>query len=318
MRLSDGITLNIDVAEWMRRTGRFDGIRPSDGREWIEARCPFHDDRHASFAVHAENGHYRCLACGVSGTFVKLVKEIEGHDTLFDAEQHLLATHGRFVPDDDEPLELEFGDGEEETNVLVYLAGPETTPRAGAYLLGRGIEPHVQGWFEAVEIDGVVDMPWRDAGGRAITVKKRRIDQKSFWYDPPVKRLDRHLYGFHLAKTADLIVVCEGEIDAMSVVQSKLAAVALGGSNVSNEQATLLRNAKADEIVVFTDNDKAGRKARTVLTDKLCGFKCVSCADWSLAPTCKDANDVLRKHGTAHLRVMIENRVPIGLSLKLA
>lgn len=35
--------------------------------EWADARCPFHDDAHASLSVSLNHGGYRCHACGESG-----------------------------------------------------------------------------------------------------------------------------------------------------------------------------------------------------------------------------------------------------------
>jgi DNA primase len=118
--------------------------------------------------------------------------------------------------------------------------------------------------------------------------------------------------------------VTEGEIDAMSVVQSGFAAVALGGSSISASQVSLLRNSQADEIVIFTDNDEAGRKARQAIVDALVGHKRVSVVDWSLnyddGTLCvgddfKDANEMLMYYGAFLVRAMIDRRIPIGLAL---
>ena len=36
-------------------------------RQQLICCCPFHAERHPSFAMHAETGAYRCLACGEGG-----------------------------------------------------------------------------------------------------------------------------------------------------------------------------------------------------------------------------------------------------------
>lgn len=330
MILVDNVPLTINVAAWMNevhaKSGRyFDGMRGGgDGREWVQSTCPFHDDRHASFAVNSETGVFKCQACGVGGDFVKLVKHVEAHDTLLDAEQSLLSRFARFVPDVDEELTLDFDDGEEETFVDVdaIKAWADRPKYDNVYLYKRGIWLETQRafdvWFDLASQAAM--FPWFDAHGRCVTIKYRSVVDKRFWYDPPVSagRLKRLLYGFHLAKSADLIVVCEGEIDAMSVVQSGYSAVALGGSSISATQASLLRNSGASEIVVFTDNDKAGRKARQAIVDALVGHKRVSVVDWSLTAhnPAKDANDVLRGAGESFIAKMIENRINVPLPLK--
>lgn len=35
--------------------------------EWADARCPFHEDAHASLSVSLSHGGYLCHACGASG-----------------------------------------------------------------------------------------------------------------------------------------------------------------------------------------------------------------------------------------------------------
>lgn len=319
LRLNDSISLTLDLAGWMAQTGRFNDIRASEGREWIQATCPYHDDRHASFAVNSDSGVFKCQACGASGNFVQLVKHVEEHDTAYDAEQSLIARFARFVPATDEALDLEFDDGEEETFVTLM----PTFPRNGAYLNGRGITDETQATFGVLydPTHKAMMFAWTDAKDSVVTFKYRSVVDKRFWYDPPVTpgRLKRILYGFHLAKTSPLIVVCEGEIDAMSVAQAGFSAVALGGANLSLSQATLLRNSTADEICVFTDNDVAGRKARAAIVDAMLGHKRVSVVDWSNPPIAryKDANEILVDRGDGTIRAMIDTRIPVGLSLSM-
>lgn len=37
---------------------------------WNMAKCPFHDDKHASFSVNGEHGGFICHACGVKGSMI--------------------------------------------------------------------------------------------------------------------------------------------------------------------------------------------------------------------------------------------------------
>lgn len=329
MRLSDDLMLQIDVADWMRRTERFNDIQTHDERGWVSSTCPFHDDQRPSFAVNIETGVYKCQACGASGSFVNLVREIEAHDTLFDAEQHLIVTYGRFVPSVEEPLSLDFGDREEET----FMTLPASVTKS-EYLSSRGITWEVAKLFGARYALESLILPWLDESGRCITMKHRSTVDKRFWYDPPINdgRLRRLLFGYHLAKDAQMIVVVEGEIDAMSVTQAGFAAVALGSSDVTDARISVLRRAKAEEIVVFVDNpftdtqvkrrdgtkEAASAKARRVLVDKLIGYKRVSVVDWTLCSGAKDANDVLVTYGASRLVDMIEGRVPCPLGLNIA
>lgn len=320
MRLNDtsSITLKIDLASWMTQSGRFSDIHDT-GRDWIAATCPFHDDRHPSFAVNVDTGVYACQACGARGGFTNLVKHVEGHATAYDAELSLIVRFGNFVPATDEPLNLDFGDAEEET----FVSEEAIKPMVCEYFRGRGLTFDTMGAFMlgySAKSDAV-KLPWFDAKHRLITIKYRSIVDKRFWYEPRITpgRLRRMLYGLHVGTTqrAPMLVVCEGEIDAMSVVQSGFAAVALGGSSLSKAQASLIRNHACSEVVVFTDNDEAGRKARAAIVDALVGTKRVSVVDWSLwTYEAKDANDLLVHNGEAAIRHVMRDRIPIGLSLK--
>lgn len=328
MRLSEGVELRINVVEWMRSVGKFDHVRDSE-REWIQSTCVFHDDRHPSFAVNSETGVFKCQACGASGNFVALVKHVEGHDTAYDAEQSLIARFARYVPATDEALQLDFGDREEETFVSNAPAF------YSEYLAERGISASTQATFEAgrrYHDDGTVRLPWHYTTGKVVTVKVRSTTDKRFWYDPPVSpgRLKRLLYGFHLARSAKRLVVVEAEICTMTITQAGDAAVGLGTSDVSNAQLALLRNHPCEEVVIWVDNPfvdtivkvggkrmPASAKAREKLVDGLVGHKRVSVVDYSLYPTLKDPNDVLREHGEDGVRRTIEQRIPVGLSLKL-
>jgi hypothetical protein len=42
-------------------------------------RCPFHDDKHPSFAVYPE-GYYRCFGCGASGDVIDFIMQVRGCD----------------------------------------------------------------------------------------------------------------------------------------------------------------------------------------------------------------------------------------------
>jgi DNA primase len=45
---------------------------------WRGMKCPFHEDSHASARVNIELGAFRCLACGMSGDGLKLIRRKEG------------------------------------------------------------------------------------------------------------------------------------------------------------------------------------------------------------------------------------------------
>ena len=67
-----------DVEAYYR--GQFEKLKASV-KGWALTCCPFHDDRHASFAVHLERGAFICHACGArGGDLVDFVRMRDGCD----------------------------------------------------------------------------------------------------------------------------------------------------------------------------------------------------------------------------------------------
>ncbi|QGJ97371.1 DNA primase [Mycobacterium phage Isca] len=51
---------------------------PKDtGRDWSKCLCPFHGEERPSAAVSFRRGAFNCLACGVKGDVVTLIKKQE-------------------------------------------------------------------------------------------------------------------------------------------------------------------------------------------------------------------------------------------------
>ena len=51
---------------------------PTGGQ--FKAKCPFHNERTASFSVSPERGLYYCFGCSAKGDIVNFVQEFEGVD----------------------------------------------------------------------------------------------------------------------------------------------------------------------------------------------------------------------------------------------
>ena len=66
--------MHIDIPAFIQQhiVPHFPDGRPRRGTDWIEARCPAHEEKNASFAFNRVTGGFRCQACGVSGRLKKL------------------------------------------------------------------------------------------------------------------------------------------------------------------------------------------------------------------------------------------------------
>lgn len=295
-------TLTIDVREYL-----FDRLPRHFAEEhgWLKGACLFHQTRDgAPFGVNVESGGFNCLSCGARGNLVSLVQRIEGFDTYDDAAAWLRNNYGD-ERDPDAPL-------------VLTLKGVDLTPPAPlvrwkppgdeilepyrfrhAYLeQERGISELWQRRFE-IGYDrarNAITFPWRDRKGALITVKFRPTWTKGFWYTPvPQGVKKRLLYGLHhVARRKDRVVfVVEAEIDAITLWQAGHAAVAVGGSNFSDEQALELALAGVETVVACGDRDDAGAKLNAQVERKMARLGVeVARVAWPSGCDAKDANEL--------------------------
>ena len=108
----------------------------------------------------------------------------------------------------------------------------------------------------------------RDEQGQLIGFKARAPDSRQPKYfvlgDRPGK--DKR-YGFPCYLTGKVVfglhrsvgdlVICEGELNAIACHQAGVPAVAINGSNLTDHQASLIRD-KATSVTIFMDTDEAG------------------------------------------------------------
>ncbi len=78
-----------DLVELLR--GRVELARRG-GRWW--GRCPFHDERSASFTILPDNRYYYCFGCGAKGDAITWMREREGAATFNDAVEALAQRFG--------------------------------------------------------------------------------------------------------------------------------------------------------------------------------------------------------------------------------
>lgn len=107
------------------------------------------------------------------------------------------------------------------------------------------------------------------------------------------------------AGASDKLFICEGEIDTLSVYQAmgkSWAAVGIPGADTVEKaiKNNLEFIESFNEVILFFDNDEAGRKATQTALDILPFGKVKYINEFP--PECKDANDILVKKGPKLLR----------------
>jgi DNA primase len=315
------IHVELDVQTYLESKG-LHKVRPIG--ENVMACCPFHDERSPSFGVNSYTGVYNCFGCGAKGSIGHLVKVLEGHDTVYDAETYLIQMFGRYAVSVEDELTLEFGDEDEPTD---YWISDDLLSDYGfrhPYLGSRGIDETWQRRFGIgyCKKHGAITIPWRDEFGRLITIKFRSVKEKKFWYNPPLPNglKAETLWGLDkvLRNGFDKIALTEAEIDGLSVWQGGsplgIGACGIGGNQFNQAQANkLIRLLPSEsEIIIFTDNDRGGEQAKERISDLLSGRFKLSQVDWSLVDRdVKDANDL----STDEVAILLNHRKPLGVTL---
>lgn len=173
----------------------------------------------------------------------------------------------------------------------------------------------------------VLTTPYKDSQGNVVHLKHRRLDKKTFWSSKDTQLVFWGLDQVDLDSDSTLFIV-EGEMDALALAQAGVYNVLsvpngtpepkiVDGVKISpvykmdyfEASEELIR--KAERIVVATDADEPGQALADEIIRRAGGEKC-----WRVTwpDECKDANDVLVKHGARGLSAAMGDARPVPIS----
>lgn len=209
--------------------------------------CPFHDDSHPSFSINLENGIWFCYSrCG-GGDWMEFIERIK-------------------VDDQYAPLE----------NIDSVPEKPKEPILKS--LLDRGFTREMFEkwgivWDEKI---GAMRFPILDMGGQTESNLWRYPEgvTPKYRYEPGFKRSET-LYGlWRLDSVLGDVVLVEGPLDAVWVQEAGLSGLAILGSSLSESQAKMISQLKANRVILCFDNDPAGiiatQKATSLLKENGC------------------------------------------------
>lgn len=263
-----------------------------------EAKCPFHDEKTASFKVSKDKGIYKCFGCGKSGDAIAFVMEYRKL-TYIEAIRMLAGKYH---------IQLE----EKEVVKRVYkkpdtkYTHPNISQHAIDWFKSRGISLDTltksrvttnQEWMPKanVVVEAICFNYYRE--GENVNIKFRAAD-KDFKL---VKEAELIFYNLDSIKNKDEIVIVEGEIDCLSLIECGIVPVVSvpNGAANGNQRLEYLDNCwqhfeGKKSIVIMTDNDNNGLLLRDELARRLGKERCLKV---TYPEGCKDANDILVKLG---------------------
>ena len=122
---------------------------------------------------------------------------------------------------------------------------------------------------------------------------------------------DAELIFYNLDSIQDEVVIVEGEIDCLSMIEAGIfnCVSVPNGASKGNQKLEYLDNCWNDfegckKIILAVDNDEAGESLKQELARRLGRERCFTV---TYPDGCKDANDVLLKYGKDQLKEIVSN-----------
>lgn len=262
--------------------------KQKEGPSHIQICCPYHSngqERRPSAGIRKEDGLFHCFACGEVHTLPEVISHCFGHEDDILGKfgwSWLLKNFATIAVEErkDVEIDLERNNISNKSNILdtsnIDKSDWVTEEELDSY---RYYHPY---WKKRGIIDETIielfdlgydkytssiTFPVRDMCGNCLFVARRSIHSKFFNYPQGV---EKPLYGLyelyqlsklHHGHFENEIIVCESMIDALTCWQYGKYAVALNG--LGNElQFKQLRELPCRKLILATDNDEAGLKAR--------------------------------------------------------
>lgn len=269
------------------------------------ACSPFRHERRPSFSVNLDTGLY--IDFGMDdefwgkGNFIKLLAWLR-NESFEETEEYLISTYSPQFGDVDRLQLPDISDwlDTDRNNAVFDRSDLKPFLYKHPYLERRGIPFIVQRAFDVGYDPSTksVVLVWHDKDGNIVSWKHRHVHSKNFWYVRGGQPIRNHLYGIHwvVRKKAKKVWIVEGEIDALTLWAKGRPAVALGTSLLSDAKRDLILKTGIEQLIIATDNDKVGEKAKRTIVKSLAGLIDLYEVDWnSLDDYCKDINDARDK-----------------------
>jgi twinkle protein len=261
---------------------------PNDGEGNQKVKCPSCQPPHKAsdrpLSVTIENGAavWNCHHCGFKGT------------TMIKRSNFTTAPKKEYVRPTP-PTEINTP-----ATLFSYFAkrgiSKETVNKKGIYVADKY-------WMA---------FPYLDGNSEVINIKYRTKDKK-FKQSPNAQR---SLYNYERAKDAESVIFVEGEMDVLTLIECGFDNVVTlpdgapqeAKFNEKDARFTALETCplKAKKIILFTDNDGAGKSLHSELLHRFGKDQC-----WYVdyPSDCKDANEILLKHGAERVRECVNSAV---------
>jgi hypothetical protein len=231
------------------------------GKDYV-ALCIFHPDHNPSLAIHGDDGMFVCRSCHMRGNINTLARKLGVSPQItVDDESLRLAIEAIEVA----PRRFE----DPQTLPVSYLRRYQhPDPYWPTRFTAETIERYQLGHDPLTQC---ATIPWFDPRGRLLGVIMRNLDPdvQPKYSEPRGLPKGNWLWGAHLVpRQPEVLVICEGPVDAMAVSEAGYPAVALCSSLMTEEQARWVNRIQPARVLVGLDNDRAGRGQPRKITER--------------------------------------------------
>lgn len=247
----------------------------------VQVCCPYHkegQEKRPSAGFRKEDGLFHCFTCGEVHSLPEVISHCFGkNDMGIYGWQWLLKNYGTVEREERKNVELDFSRVGNKSNRDIGFGDSSsfyrqeiTEEELDSY---RYIHPYMYKRKLTDEIIETFDIgydkntccitfPVRNINGKTLFIARRSVNVKFFNYPQGV---EKPLYGlYELTRQQDSymeVIVCESMIDALTCWVYGKPAVALNGLG-NALQFKQLRDLPCRELILATDNDDAGCRAR--------------------------------------------------------
>lgn len=237
--------------------------------------CPFHHDTHPSLVVYPQDRGYCCYPCARTGSWQELYKEIKGCE--WKEAYDVLEIDGDYHAEKKPTIRFEFVDKEDDKfasaireryEKCLALDAPEAKPAVEFLNKKHLLEPAKElGWrwdtgvFVQSKPRGALVMPYRE-DGEVVSCRLRTLEEDGSISKPKTLK-GTHARPYVLTRDgSDILYICEGETDALSLYTSGCSVVAVPGAGQKRCINTAVLYAEltdAKKIIACGDNDGPGQ-----------------------------------------------------------
>ena len=273
----------------------------------IQVCCPYHNngqERRPSAGIRERDGIFHCFTCNEVHTLPEVISHCFGYTDDIVGKfgwQWLLKNFATVQVEERNDIKLDFARhrGDHDIHNMEYVTEEELDKYryTHPYMYKRGLTDEIIELFD-IGYDAStksITFPVKDISGRCLFIARRSVVSKFFHYP---EKVEKPLYGLYelsrLEKFPDEIYICESMLDALTIWCYNKYAVALNG--LGNELSIAqIRKLPCRKVILATDKDEAGKKARIRLRKEL-NNKIVTELDYRTYPDhAKDMNDMTRE-----------------------